>query len=149
MRTYPKDIHLYGISVRYMLLFILLILFSGVWLFGLSQGWDLVSDEHLLTPWYDTVLPSWHRFIETATPHLWGMGMTLFVAAHFLLFGSRISQRNARLISIVLFSVMFADIFAYLPALIGLDAAGVLKPLFSILFVLLFVILLGILWWSL
>jgi len=132
-----------------MLLFIVLILLSGVWLFGITQGWEVFFERwNVAMFWHKVEMPSWHGLIEIATPHLWGMGMTLFVTAHFLLFGERFSQRKAIFMSFLLFGLMFMDIFAYLPSLLGFDAAA-LKPLFMFLFVAAFLVLEGLLWWSL
>jgi hypothetical protein len=133
-----------------MLLFAVAVLLTGVWLFLLSHG----AREHGLYATLYTILAtpatrSWHQFIEVAAPHLFGMGMTLFVAAHFLLFGRRIPKRWSLGISAVLFGVMFADIFAYAFIIAGVVTSGWMKLTALGVFAALSLLLLGMVAFSL
>ena len=143
MKRYPKDIHLYSIAIAYMLLYIAGVLLSGVWLFLLSQGME-GSILHAVASLIDSpAAKSWHNFIEIATPHLFGMGLSLFVVAHFLLFSTKIPQWWSLRFAVVLFAVMFLDIFAYGPIISGVVVSGWVKLAAVFLFVVLFVVLSG------
>ena len=97
-----------------MLLYIIAILFSGVWLFLLSQG--LASGDILTTMTKIIDAPSeksLHGIIEVATPHLFAMGTLIFVVAHFMLFSTKISKKISLYISLLLFCVALLNISAY------------------------------------
>ena len=139
-----KNLHLYNIPIGYMLLYIIAILFSGVWLFLLSQG--LTSGDILttMTKIIDTPAEkSLHGIIEVATPHLFAMGTLIFVVAHFMLFSTKISKKVSLYISLLLFTVALLNISAYLFISFGLVVSGWIKLLSLGLFVLVFFILLG------
>ena len=145
-----KNLHLYHIVIAYMLVFVLAILVSGVWLFLLSQGLSS-SDilETLKTVVHSPDPRSLHSFIEVATPHMFSMGVLLFVVTHFMLFSTRVSQKFSLTVSLLLFTTAFFNISAYLVISIGLFVSGWIKLISMGLFVVVFIFLLGLVAFSL
>ena len=144
MKHYPKDIHLYCIGIAYMLLFVLGVLFSGTWLFLRAQGMEDEILQAVASLIDSPAAKSWHNFVEISTPHLFGMGLTLFVVAHFLLFSTKIPQRWSLQLSVILFGLMFFNIFAYGLIIAGVVVSGWVKLAAVFSFMVLFIILLGL-----
>lgn len=145
-----KNFHLYHIPIAYMLLYVVAILLSGIWLFLLSQG--LASADILQTFTHIVTTPepkSLHNFIEVATPHMFAMGTLIFVAAHFMLFSTKVSKKLSLVVSLVLFVVALFNISAYLFISFGLVVSGWIKLLSLALFILLFLCMLGLVAFSL
>jgi len=145
-----KNLHLYNIPIAYMLLYVVAILFSGVWLFLLSQG--LANTDILQTFTHIVTSPepkSLHNFIEVATPHMFAMGTLIFVVTHFMLFSTKVSKKLSLTVSLVLFSVALFNISAYLFISFGLVVSGWIKLLSMALFVLLFLGMLAMVAFSL
>lgn len=145
-----KNLHFYTIPIAYMLVYVVAILVSGVWLFLLSQGLsNLDMIETLLSIVNSPAPKSLHNFIEVATPHMFAMGILLFVVAHFMLFSTKVSQKFSLAISLLLFAAALFNISAYLFISFGLFVSGWIK-LFSMgLFVLVLVFMLGLVAFSL
>ena len=146
-----KYISLYRIPITYLLFYVIAILMTGVWLFLLSQG--LQSSEGLGALFLDIIakpeVKSLHNFVEVAAPHMFAMGASVFVVAHFMLFSTKVSQKRTLLLSMLLYAGMLGNIFSYLAIIFGFVVSGWIK-LFSIaVFVLLFLLLLGMLAFSL
>ena len=146
-----KNIALYAIPVRYMLIYVILILMSGLWLFLLSQGLD--SSESVMstlknvitTPAYKSV----EGMIEVVTPHLFAIGTLIFVTAHFMLFSTKFSQRFSLIVAMFLFVFALFDIFSYFAITFGLVVSGWIKLVAMSVFVLLFLVILGLVGFSL
>lgn len=145
-----RNLHLYTIPIAYMLAYIVAILFSGLWLFLLSQGLASADILQTLTNIVNGPEPkSLHNFIEVATPHMFAMGTLIFVVAHFMLFSTNVSQKFSLTVSLLLFTVALFNISAYLLISFGLVVSGWIK-LFSIaLFMLVFAVILGLVAFSL
>lgn len=138
-----KNLYLYKIPIIYMLVYTLAILFSGVWLFLLSQGLEKEGvSATLLNIIHLPVTKSIYGLIEVATPHLVSMGMLIFLVAHFLLFSAKVSKAFSKKVSILLFIVAFANILAYFSISFSLFSSGWIKLLLMAAFVLLFVFVL-------
>jgi len=145
-----KNLKLYHIPIAYMLVYVVAILGTGVWLFLLSQG--LGSNEILttLTKIIDTPAPkSMHHLVEVSSPHLFAMGMLIFVVAHFLLFSTTFSQKFSQKMSILLFIAALLNIGACVFISLGLVVSGWIKLASMGLFIVLFLGLLGMLAFSL
>ncbi len=145
-----KNLKLYHIPIIYMILYAIALLATGVWLFLLSQG--LAGSELFAT--FSKIVKSpasksLHNFIEVATPHIFAIGILIFVVAHFMLFSTKVSQKFSLRISITLFIVAFLNIAAYLLIIFGVVVSGWVKLLTLGLFVLLFLVLLGMVAFSL
>jgi len=140
-----KNLSFFHIPISYMLLYTLLILGTGVWLFLLSQG--LASSAGIfetLQTIIETPEPkSLHNFFEVAAPHMFGMGSLMFVVAHFMLFSTKISQRTSLIVSMFLFIFLLFNIFSYGAISLGFLVSGWIKLLSMTLFLGMFMILLG------
>lgn len=147
MKRYPN----YRIPIVYMLLYTILILASGVWLFLLSQGLDAMQEigvalERLV---YTPASKSWHNLLEVATPHLFAIGTLIFIVAHFLLFNTQIAQRwSMGVATLLMFAALF-DIGVYVLIILGVTSGGILKIAAMAIFLLLFIVLLGMVLFSL
>ncbi len=139
-----KNLSFYHIPIRYMLVYTVFILGTGIWLFLLSQG--LAESGSMLSTLHKIIQTpepkSLHNFIEVATPHMFAMGSLLFVAAHFMLFSTRISQRTSLIVSMLLFVFLLFNIFSYGAVSLGLVVSGWIKLLSMFLFVGMFLVLL-------
>ncbi len=141
-----KNIALYSLPIRYMLIYIILILLSGVWLFLLSQG--LECSESIIATLRNVVTTpadkSIEGLIEVATPHLFAIGTLIFVTAHFMLFSTNVSQKVSLIVAMSLFVFALFDIFSYFAIAFGLVVSGWVKLVALSGFVLLFVLMLGL-----
>lgn len=146
-----KNLSLYKIPIGYMLLYIVLILGSGLWLFLLSQGLDSAeSIMHTIQNIIHTPKPkSLHNFIEVAAPHMFAIGTLIFVAAHFMLFSTKISQKVSLVVAMILFILALFNILSYLAISFGLLVSGWIKLVSLLGFVLLFLVILGMVAFSL
>ncbi|HFS85352.1 MAG TPA: hypothetical protein ENK72_01910, partial [Epsilonproteobacteria bacterium] len=120
---------LFKIPVAYMLLYILLILFTGVWIFALSQGFDCDQGvwgtvQRLIE---SPAEKSWHGFIEVTAPHLFAISLSVFVVSHFMLFSTRFSGKSAMRLFIGLYLSALVNIFAYGMVLPGVVESGWVK----------------------
>ena len=139
-----KNLSFFHIPISYMLVYTILILGTGIWLFLLSQG--LASSEGIsatISTIIQTPEPkSLHNFFEVAAPHMFGMGSLMFVVAHFMLFSTKISQKTSLIISMLLFVFLLFNIFSYGAISLGFIVTGWIKLLSMTLFVGMFLVLL-------
>ena len=146
-----KHIALYSLPIRYMLIYVILILMSGVWLFLLAQGYE--SSESIISTLKNLIISpaekSLHGLVEVAAPHLFAMGTLIFVVAHFMLFSTKVSPKISLRVSMLLFIFALLDIFAYFAISLGLVVSGWIKLAALSGFVLLFLLLLGLVGFSL
>lgn len=139
-----KNLSFYKVPIAYLLIYVLLILFTGIWMFLLSQGLGS-SDGVMSTIMSIANSPepkSLHNFIEVAAPHMFAIGAMIFVVSHFMLFSTKISQQTSLIIAMLLFSFMLLNIFSYGAISLGLLVSGWIKLLFMSIFVLLFLLML-------
>jgi hypothetical protein len=141
-----KNTALYKIPIIYMIIYVLLIMMSGVWLFLLSQG--LEGEESIIATLNNVILApadkSIEGLIEVVTPHLFAIGTLIFVAAHFMLFSTKVSQKLSLIVSMVLFMVAMFDIFSYFAISFGLIVSGWIKLLAMSAFIASFLFMLGL-----
>ena len=127
-----------------MLLYTVLLLGSGLWLFLLSQG--LASSEGIAATLEKIILTpepkSMHNFVEVATPHMFAMGSLVFVVAHFMLFSTKISQKISLIVSMILFVFFLFNIFSYGLISFEILSSGWIKLLSMLLFTGVFLLLL-------
>lgn len=146
-----KNTALYNIPILYMILYVILILLSGVWLFLLSQG--LECSESIISTLKNIIAvpaeKSVEGLIEVATPHLFAIGTLIFVVAHFMLFSTNISQKISLIVAMSLFIFALFDIFSYFAIAFGLVVSGWIKLAALSGFVLLFLLMLGLVGFSL
>ena len=146
-----KHIALYTLPIRYMLIYVILILMSGIWLFLLSQGSEcnesiIATLQNIFTAPAEKSLEG---LIEVATPHLFAIGTLIFVTAHFMLFSTRVSQKISLVVAMFLFVFALFDIFSYFAITFGLVVSGWIKLVALSGFVLLFLLMLGLVGFSL
>ena len=146
-----KNSVLYKIPIAYLLPYSVLIVASGLWLFLLSQGLDSAQSLiHTLKDIFHTPeAKSVRGLIEVATPHLFAMGMLIFVAAHFMLFSTRVSKKTSAVVALMVFGFALFDIFAYFMISFGWVVSGWFKLVALFAFVSSFVLLLSLLAFSL
>ena len=145
-----KNRHLYKIVIGYMLLFVVAILFSGGWLFLLSQGLENIQVVDTLIQFVDTPAPkSLHGWVEVASPHLFAMGVLIFVVAHFMLFSNRFRHSTSKSLAWLLYMSALFDIIAYGFISLGVVVSGWIKLIALGLFLVLFVVMLGLVAFSL
>ena len=141
-----KNIALYSLPIRYMLIYVILILVSGLWLFLLSQG--LECSESIISTLKNVIASpaekSVEGLIEVVTPHLFAIGTLIFVTAHFMLFSTKFSQKLSLIVAMFLFMFALFDIFAYFAMTFGLVVSGWIKLVALSGFVLLFLFMLGL-----
>ncbi len=146
-----KHIALYSLSIRYMLIYIILIIMSGLWLFLLSQG--LECSESIISTLKNVVTTPAHKsiegLIEVATPHLFAIGTLIFVTAHFMLFSTKISQKISLIMAMFLFIFALFDVFSYFAITVGLVVSGWIKLVALSVFISFFLLMLGLVGFSL
>ena len=146
-----KNTALYNIPIIYMIIYVILILMSGVWLFLLSQG--LECSENVMSTLKNVIASpaekSLEGLIEVATPHLFAIGTLIFVTAHFMLFSTKFSQKLSLIVAMVLFIFALFDIFSYFVITFGLMVSGWIKLVAMSVFIVFFLVMLGLVGFSL
>lgn len=114
METLQAVKHAYRYAIAYFTLFGGLLLLSGFWLFSLKIGLtpSQVAAYYLGDPALYTAPKSFTGLMESALPHLGGMGLFVMVTAHFLHFAPRKKKRWAKTIAAALFIAAGLDIFS-------------------------------------
>ncbi len=134
-----------------MLIYVILILMSGVWLFLLSQG--LECSESIIGTLKNVIAAPAHKsiegLIEVLTPHLFAIGTLIFVTAHFMLFSTKVSQKISLVVAMSLFVFALFDIFSYFAIAFGFVVSGWIKLVALSGFILLFLLMLGLVGFSL
>jgi hypothetical protein len=103
----------YRYAIAYFTLFGGLLLISGFWLFALKIGFtpSQVAAYYLGDPSLFTAPKSFTGLMESALPHLGGMGLFVMVTAHFLHFAPKKKKRGAKKMAVALFVAALLDIF--------------------------------------
>ena len=146
-----KNIALYSLPIRYMLIYVILILMSGVWLFLLSQGLECSESviSTLKNVIFSPAVKSVEGLVEVATPHLFAIGTLIFVTAHFMLFSTKFSQKLSLIAAMALFIFALLDIFSYFAITFGLVVSGWIKLVLMSVFIVFFLVMLGLVGFSL
>ena len=102
----------YRIAIAYFTIFGSLLLLSGAVLFvsKLGMSYESVQTFYLGNEAQFTQPKSIYGLLETALPHLGGMGLFIFVTGHFLLFTTKKRKQRAIKPVIMLFIVALLDI---------------------------------------
>lgn len=130
---------LYKVSIFYFLCFMLAVVGSGGLLFVVELGTDSWRDAYSLLT--QQRLKSMEGIIEIATPHLFGMGLLLFVLFHFLFLSEKTDTK--RIMALFFFStlIILLDQSSYLLISIGWEIFGWIKLSLVLLLVVLFSLL--------
>lgn len=116
---------LFTLSVAYFLLFVVALFTTGVTLFITELG---VEELTQLSQVAEMIKPkSFEGIIEILSPHIIGMGLMLFVVAHFLLFSKKFTQAFSLKLFIALAFVILVDQSAYLFVSMGWTMFGWVK----------------------
>ncbi len=106
-------------------MFVVALFATGVALFLVELGVEDMAD---LTQMAGLIKPkSMEGLIEILSPHIIGMGLMLFVVAHFLLFSKKFSQAFSLKVFVALALVILTDQFSYLFISIGWEMFGWVK----------------------
>jgi hypothetical protein len=81
----------------------LLLLFTGVWIFVMNTSLSIEGT----TSHY--AIKSLHGLLETVSPHLFGMGLIIFVLTHFFAIIKGIKQQNFKAFSLLFVLVMLVE----------------------------------------
>jgi len=146
-----KNLSFFHIPIAYLLLYTVVILVTGIWLFLLSQGLDgsegiVATLQHIIT---SPEAKSLHNLVEVATPHMFAMGAFIFVVAHFMLFSTKIAQKTSLVVALSLFVLALLNIVSYGAISFGLVSSGWVKLLSMGVFVGVFLVLLFMVGFSL
>jgi len=90
----------YGLALRYFILMTFFVLLSGLWMFVINTSLDLGDASAYYAP------KSFYGLLETVSPHLFSMGVLIFVLTHFFAIVSGVEQKKFRLFSIWFFILM-------------------------------------------
>jgi len=146
-----KNLSFFHIPIAYLLLYTVVILATGIWLFLLSQG--LNGSEGIAAALEKIIAApeakSLHNLVEVATPHLFAMGTLIFVVAHFMLFSTKISQRRSLIVAMTAFVLALVNILSYGAVSFSLVDTGWIKLISMTLFSGVFLVLLGMVSFSL
>ena len=90
--------NLYALSIRYFLVMLFMLISSGMWMLLLHSTLEFES----FTNYY--VQRSTFGLLEVVTPHLFGMGIIIFILTHFLSLKKKNSSLETKA-TLLLFSV--------------------------------------------
>jgi len=146
-----KNLSFFQIPIAYLLLYSVVILATGIWIFLLSQGLngsEGMSEtlEHIIT---SPEAKSLQNIVEVATPHLFAMGTLIFVVAHFMLFSTKISQRRSLVVAMTVLVLALLNIVSYGAISFDLVDTGWIKLISMTLFAGVFLVLLWMVAFSL
>jgi len=87
----------YYLPLKYFLIMTLLLLISGLWMFGIRTQFNIegISSYYSLKSFYGT--------LETVTPHLFGMGLIIFIITHFFAITKNREANKQQWLSLLLF----------------------------------------------
>jgi hypothetical protein len=119
----------YNIALRYFLVMTLLLLFTGVWMFVLNTSLSIEGTGAYYAP------KSFHGMLDTVSPHLFGMGLIIFILTHFFAILKGVKQENFRTFSLLFVLLMLLENLSGLFITEGGLIFSVIKLLSTLLFV--------------
>jgi len=129
----------YTIALRYFFAMTLLLLFTGVWMFVLNTSLSIEGTTAYYAP------KSFHGLIETVSPHLFGMGLIIFILTHFFAILKGVKQENFKTFSLLFVLVMLLEnLSAFF-----ITEDGLILPVVKLLSTLLFVVYTCVAMWKL
>ena len=129
----------YTIALRYFFAMTLLLLFTGVWMFVLNTSLSIEGTTAYYAP------KSFHGLIETVSPHLFGMGLIIFILTHFFAILKGVKQENFKTFSLLFVLVMLLEnLSAFF-----ITEDGLILPVVKLLSTLLFVVYTYVAMWKL
>jgi len=117
----------YRWAIAYFTLFSLALLASGAALFWLKTGMTPSGVTLYYAGGNAAPGKSTLGLLETAVPHMGGMGLFIMVTAHFMLFGPKTQKRRTARIAVILFVSALPEIGAGFAAAAGVGGAVYVK----------------------
>lgn len=93
----------YRIVLKYFFLMTLLLLFTGVWMFVLNTSLSIEGIAAYYAP------KSFYGLLETVNPHLFGMGLIIFILTHFFSILKGVKQESFKTFSALFVLVMLVE----------------------------------------
>lgn len=93
----------YTIALRYFSVMTLLLLFTGIWMFMLNTSLSIEGTIAYYAP------KSLYGLLETVSPHLFGMGLIIFILTHFFAILKGVKQENFKMFSLLFVLVMLLE----------------------------------------
>lgn len=93
----------YGLVLRYFILMTALVVVSGLWMFIVNTSFGFEETNSYYAP------KSFYGLLETVSPHLFSMGIVIFILTHFFAIVSGVKQEKFRLFSLLFFIVMLVS----------------------------------------
>jgi len=93
----------YGLALKYFLIMTLLLLLSGVWMFMLNTSLSIEGTMAYYAP------KSLHGLLDTVSPHLFGMGVIIFILTHFFAILKGVEQEDFKTFSVLFVVVMLVQ----------------------------------------
>lgn len=120
---------LYVLIIRYFFMMLSLILLSGFWMFLEHTSLSLEGVMKYYAP------KSFFGLLETVSPHLFGMGVALFIVTHFYAVIKGLASKKVYLVSIGVFLLIFlANVVGFFVEE-GFLIAAVIKLLSTLFFI--------------
>lgn len=91
---------LYLIIIRYFFILLMLLLLSGLWMFWEHTSLTIEGVMRYYEP------KSFFGLLETVSPHLFGMGVTLFILTHFFTIVEEFTQQKLWLYALFMMMVV-------------------------------------------
>ena len=90
----------YTTPLRYFFVMSILLLVTGLWMFALHTSLNIEGTLEYYAP------KTFFGLLETVSPHLFGMGLLVFVLTHFFAVVQGVKQEKFRGFSVMLFLLM-------------------------------------------
>ncbi len=119
----------YSIALRYFFVMTVLLLFTGVWIFVLNTSLSIEGTSAYYAP------KSFHGLLDTVSPHLFGMGLILFILTHFFAILKGVKQENFKTFSLLFILVLLVENLSVFFIVEDGIVFSVLKLLSTLLFV--------------
>ena len=119
----------YNISILYFLAFSLLLVASGIMLFEVKIGFstEQITDYYLGNEESFTSAKTSNGVLKIVLPHLAAFGLFAMVLLHFLVFTKYKDTKSLKLLTVLLFSSAFLEIFCPFFILFGAEFFSYIK----------------------
>lgn len=129
----------YGLALKYFLVMTLLLLLSGLGMFMLNTSLSIEGTSAYYAP------KSFYGLLETVSPHLFGMGLIIFILTHFFAILKGVKQENFKTFSLLFVLVMLLENIS----VFFIVEEGVILPVVKLLSTLIFAIYTFVAMWKL
>jgi len=119
----------YGLVLKYFLVMMLLLLLSGVWMFVINTSLSVEGTTTYYAP------KSIHGLLDTVSPHLFAMGLIVFILTHFFSILKGVKQESFKTFSFLFVVILFLENISGFFITEGDVVFSVVKLLSTLLFV--------------